>query len=120
MINIEYQLCRKDTEPEKRKNIFAYNYNYIELPSSVYSYLIFLMKREKAKGTSDEKANALTQLKKNIYKNLSNGFFSMKILYTLIDVLDELKYNDKYMHIDIERAIGKNLEKALSNDKRKM
>lgn len=43
----------------------------------------------------------------------------MKIIYTLIDVLDELKYNDKYMYMDIERAIGNNFEKALSNEKKK-
>ncbi len=43
----------------------------------------------------------------------------MKVIYTLIDVLDELKYNDKYMYIDVERAIGRNLEKALTKDKKK-
>ncbi len=119
MINIEYQLCRKDTETEKRKNIFNYNYTFIELPSSVYSYFFFLMKKLKSKGTNEEKAHVLTQLKKNIYKNLSYGNFSMKIIYTLIDVLEELKYNDKFMYIDIERAIGRNLEKALAKEKKK-
>jgi len=33
----------------------------------------------------------------------------MKIIYTLVDVLDELNYMDKYLYTDIERAIGRHL-----------
>lgn len=33
----------------------------------------------------------------------------MKVLYTLVDILDELKFDDKYIYMDIEKAIAKNL-----------
>jgi len=60
-----------------------------------------LFKKDKTLGINKEKINTINQLKKNIYKKLSHGNYSNKIIYTLIDVLDELKYNDKYMYVDI-------------------
>lgn len=92
-----------------RKNIWAYDYTKVDLHPAVQSYLFFLIKKDKTPGINKEKINTINQLKKNIYKNLSHGSYSMKIIYTLIDVLEELKYNDKYMYVDIERGIGKNL-----------
>lgn len=77
------------------------------------------MKKEKSKGTDLQKKNVLNQLKKNIYRNLSNGNCSMKIIYTLIDVLDELKFEDKFIYVDLERAIAKNLERGLNENKKK-
>lgn len=109
MINVEYQLMRKSTQSELRKNIWAYNYTQVDLHPSVYSYLFVLFKKDKTLGINKEKINTINQLKKNIYKKLSHGNYSNKIIYTLIDVLDELKYNDKYMYVDIQRGIGKNL-----------
>jgi hypothetical protein len=37
----------------------------------------------------------------------------MKMVYTLIDVLAELKYDDKYLYRDIEKNIGKRLRETL-------
>lgn len=67
------------------------------------------MKRDKSEKNNNKKNIVINQLKKNIYRNLNNGHFSMKILYTLVDVLDGLKFDDKYIYMDIEKAIAKNL-----------
>jgi hypothetical protein len=84
-----------------------YDYSKVELAPAVYSYLFYLMKRDRKNGTSEEKSMVLGQVKKGIYKHLAHDKFSMKVIYTLIDVLDELNFTDRYIYTDIERAIGK-------------
>jgi hypothetical protein len=96
-----------------------YDYSRVELAPAVYSYLFYLMKRDRKNGTSEEKSLVLAQLKKDIYKHLAHDKFSMKIIYTLIDVLHELNFNDKFIYIDIERAIGKQMERKLSPESKK-
>jgi hypothetical protein len=43
----------------------------------------------------------MNQCKKSIYKNLSYGNFSLKVVYTLLDVLDRLNYEDKFIYRDL-------------------
>jgi len=78
---------RKSPRPELEKNIWAYDYTKVELHPAVYSYLLFLLKKDKTPGSSKGKIQTIDQLKRNIFKNLSHGSYSMKIIYTLIDVL---------------------------------
>jgi hypothetical protein len=91
-----------------------YDFSKVDLAPVVYSYLFYLMKRDRKNGTSQEKSMMLGQVKKNIYKHFAHDKFSMKVIYTLIDVLDELKFADRFIYTDIERAIGRELERKLS------
>jgi hypothetical protein len=61
------------------------------------------------------KVNIIKQLLKRIYVHLDKTRFSLKVIYTLIDVLDELNFSDRYLHMDIERAIGAHLARLTSS-----
>jgi hypothetical protein len=52
-------------------------------------------------GSNKEVRSVIDAQKKFLYKFLTNGKFSMKVVYTLIDVLTTINYDDRYMYTDL-------------------
>ena len=72
--------------------------------------------KKNIKSSSELIKKVLNDQKKVLYKFLSNGKFSMKVLYTLTDVLISVGFEDIYIYVDLERCIAFNMKKGLEDN----